>query len=293
MRFMLIWFGNSLFKFSSSILLARCKLGLVDGAGKKPFHLNSLLKRFKDFLFMKWRLAFLAFVLVYAFLLVWNLGYSAIRWDEVIHYFGGLQLLRGNFLEYLTTNTFYPPMFNLGTAVYFGIGGISLFTGRLVAVTFSLLSLFVLFELTNRMFGGKVALLSAVFFGVMPGVFWVSRMAYIETMLEFFFLGSMLCFFFWLQTNRNRFLVLAGFALALGFLAKYQALVAGIVMLFSIAISGRAFIRWRLSRFLILILVVAAVAWGLAGYCLSDLCSRDVESLDLCISNRRPAKGAV
>jgi 4-amino-4-deoxy-L-arabinose transferase-like glycosyltransferase len=50
----------------------------------------------------------------------------------------------------------------------------------------------------------KAALLSAVLFGVMPGIVWLSSVAMIETMLLFVFLLCMLYFFRWLKTGRER-----------------------------------------------------------------------------------------
>ncbi len=218
--------------------------------------------------FNKSRMILLVFTAVYGFSLLINLDYNSIRWDELVHCYGGWQLYHLHILDYLTWNTFYPPMFNLVTAGYFGVGGVSLFNARLVAVTFSLLTLWVLFEFTNRMFGAKTALLSTLFYGVMPGVIWASRLAYIETMLEFFFILSLLFFFNWLQTKKDKSLFISGLALGLGFLVKYQMIVAGFIMIAAIFLSGRKYIKSRLTQFSHLILVVAtiAIAWFIITY---------------------------
>ncbi len=192
-----------------------------------------------------------------------NLGFNSLRWDELVHCLGGWQLLSGHFMEYLTTNTFYPPMFNAAVAAYFGLGGVGVFCARLVAVTFSVLSLIVLFELAERVYGSRVALLAVVFFGVMPGVVWASRLAFIETMLEFFFLVSLFFFFNWLRTDRNRDLLLGGFALGLGFLVKYQALVAGLVMLAALGVFGWRYFKLKVTRFSLMLLIafLIVVVW--------------------------------
>ena len=101
------------------------------------------------------RLVFVAFAAVYASFLVVNLGYNSIRWDELVHCLGAWQLIHGRFLEYLTSSTFYPPMFNLVTAGFFGAGGANMVSARLVSVTFTVLSVAVLFEFVNRMYGSK------------------------------------------------------------------------------------------------------------------------------------------
>ncbi len=159
-------------------------------------------------------------------------------------------------------------MFNLVTASFFGIGGASVFSARLVTLLFSLLSLLVLFELSTRLYNSKVAIIATVFFASMPGVLWVSRFAYIETMLEFFFLLSLLLFFSWFQTNNRKTLLAAGFVLGLGFLVKYQMLVAGLVMAATLFAFGWTYFRSRVHRLLILFSIVAAVAacWFLVTY---------------------------
>ncbi len=159
-------------------------------------------------------------------------------------------------------------MFNLAVAAYFGVGGAGPLTARLVAVTFSVLSLVVLFELVDRLYGSKVALLSAIFFAVMPGVVWASRLAFIETMLEFFFLLSLFFFFSWIRSCRNKDLLLSGFVLGLGFLVKYQALVSALIMLAALCIFGWSNFKPKLTRFSIALLIAGSVAvvWFLITY---------------------------
>ncbi len=94
----------------------------------------------------KWRLAFLVFIIVYAFFVMLDLSFMAIQWDEITHLNGGLRLLRGRYQEYFAFNAFYPPMFDIVTAFFFGIGGVSVFAGRFVSIVFALLSLWIVFE---------------------------------------------------------------------------------------------------------------------------------------------------
>ena len=205
----------------------------------------------------------LALAAVYTSFLLLNMGYNSIRWDELVHCMGSWQLIHGRIIDYLTTSTFYPPMFNVAAAGYFAVGGANIVSARLVTVTFIMLTLLVLFEFTNRTYGARVALLSVAFFAVMPGVLWASRFAYIETMLEFFFMLTLFFFFLWLQKSSNRYLLASGLALGLGFLVKYQMLVAGLVMISSLFALGRGYLKSRISRFSLLLLmaVVIAAAW--------------------------------
>ena len=167
----------------------------------------------------KWRLAFLVFVLVYAVLVSFDVSTSPIQWDEIAHLNNGSLMLLGDYHE---LNYFYPPLYDFATAGFFKVLGVTVFAGRLVSVTFSLLSLWVVFELAYRIYDGKTALAASILLGMFPGYFWLSRMAMIETMLVFFFTVSMLFFFSWLRNFQNKMLVLSGLALGLGFLTKYQ-----------------------------------------------------------------------
>ena len=80
---------------------------------------------------------------------------------------------------------------------------------------FSVLSLWAAFELAYTMYNGKTALLSAVLLGIMPGYFWLSRLALLETMLLFFVLAALFCFFRWVRNRQDKY---SGFGrLSVGF----------------------------------------------------------------------------
>jgi 4-amino-4-deoxy-L-arabinose transferase-like glycosyltransferase len=213
----------------------------------------------------KWRLAFLAFALIYAVLVSLDLSTAPLQWDEVVHLNDGALLLRG---AHEQLNYFYPPLFDGVTMVFFKVLGVSVLSGRLVSVTFSLLSLWVVFELAYRMYDGKTALTASILLGIFPGYFWLSRVAMIETMLVFFFTASMLFFFSWLRKPQNKMLVLSGLALGLGFLTKYQMLIAAVVMIASILLLARDRLKLRFSRFTLLIITAIAVVtpWIIISY---------------------------
>ncbi len=213
----------------------------------------------------KWRLAFLVFTLIYGVLVSLDLSTSPIQWDEIVHLNDGAMLLRG---EYENINYFYPPLFDTVTMVFFRVLGVSVVSGRLVSVAFSLLSLWVVFELTYKMYNAKTALTASILLGLFPGYFWLSRVAMIEIMLVFFFTTSMLFFFSWLRKPQNKMLVLSGLALGLGFLAKYQIVIAAVVMIASILLLARDRLKLRLSRFILLIVTAVAVVtpWIIISY---------------------------
>jgi len=130
----------------------------------------------------KWRIAFLVLALTYFVFILLNLTRQPMNWDEVGHLNRALELQNG-FYNNFVRDSFYPPLFSVLTKVSFDLFGASLFSARLVSAVFSVLSLWVVFELANTIYGKKVALLSAFLLAVMPGYFWLSRLALLEIML--------------------------------------------------------------------------------------------------------------
>ncbi|MGW8289239.1 MAG: ArnT family glycosyltransferase, partial [Candidatus Bathyarchaeia archaeon] len=151
----------------------------------------------------KWRLVLLAFTIVYATFLLLNLGYMTLQWDEMPHMNGSLLLTRGQTERYLTIYGYYPPVYDIATTGFYQLFGVSAASGRLAAVTFSLLAIWIVFEFANRTYGPRTALLSSVLLGTMPGFFWLSRVAMLETMLIFFFSLTLFFFFTWLSNEKD------------------------------------------------------------------------------------------
>jgi 4-amino-4-deoxy-L-arabinose transferase-like glycosyltransferase len=205
---------------------------------------------------------------VYAALLLLYLDYSPILWDETPHLYGGLVLSNGQFDNYLRESSFYPPLFDAVTAIYFKLMGASVFSARLVAVTFGILSVWTVFEYAYKFYSPRNALISSVFFASMPGFILLCRMALIETMLLFFFSLSLLLFFSWMRSNNDKMLLLSGVTLGLGFLVKYQMLVAAIIMLASILFVNRQHLSTKLRKYLLILIVAGAVVapWAFIAY---------------------------
>jgi len=218
--------------------------------------------------FGRWRLAFLLFILAYAAILMLYLDYAPIRWDETPHLYGGLLLSRGQIQDYAQQYLFYPPLFDITTALNYIVFGAGVFASRLVALTFGILTVWVIFEYASRLYGPKTGLLSSLLLASMPGFIILSRMALIETMLMFFFSAALFLFYLWTQTKKTTLLLLSGVALGLGFIAKYQVLVAGLVMLLSLVFLVRERVQVKVGKFLLLAVVVVAIIapWFLLVY---------------------------
>jgi 4-amino-4-deoxy-L-arabinose transferase-like glycosyltransferase len=228
--------------------------------------------------FNRWRLALVLFLLVYAALLLYYLDYALIRWDETQHLVGGLLLSRGHVQVYMQFS-YYPPLFDLTTALTFNVMGPSVFSARLVALTFGILSVWAVFEYAYQLYGPKNALLSSILLASMPGFIVLCRMALIETMLIFFFSITLLLFYSWMRTGNEKLLLLSGVTLGLGFIAKYQIIVAGLVMLVSGLLMWRKQVQKRISKILLLAIIAAAIVlpWLFLAY--QQIAPENVEGL--------------
>jgi len=217
--------------------------------------------------FTKWRIAFIFFALSYFLILLLNLVNQPFNWDEATHLNRALELRSGLFNDFVR-DSFYPPLFSCFTAFSFSLFGDSLFSARLVSAVFTVLTLFVVYELTKNMYSEKVALLSSILLAIMPGYFWLARLALIEVTLVFFFTLSLFFFYRWLTTQKNHLAVLSGLALGFGFLAKYQIIAAVVCMAVSMLLLGKGRYRWLFSRFSFLIAtaLTVIVPWLIIAY---------------------------
>ena len=208
--------------------------------------------------FNKWRIIFLVFAICYLVFLLIDLSKMPLQWDEVVHLNNGIFLKTGQFTNFIN-NSFYPPLYDSFTMIFFNTLGISLVSGRLVSVVFSILTLWAVFELANDIYGEKTAIISAVLLGIMPGYFWLSRVAMLDVMLVFFFILSLLFFFRWLKNGKNSMLFLSGLSLGFGLLTKYQIVAAGVVMVVTLLVFGRHQLRRVFTKFTVLLSATALV----------------------------------
>jgi 4-amino-4-deoxy-L-arabinose transferase-like glycosyltransferase len=206
----------------------------------------------------KWRCALLVFIVIYAFLL-FGIGPVQLLWDEMPHLYGGLLLAKGDLSEYIAIYSYYPPLYDIITTGFFHIFGINITAGRLTAGIFALFSIWLVFEFANLTYGPKTGLISSILFGSMPSFFWISRFALLETVMIFFFLLTLFFFFKWIRVDKNKTLILSGLTLGIGFLAKYQILVAGLIMIASVMLYYRNKLRAKLTKLVILGIIALAI----------------------------------
>ena len=197
----------------------------------------------------------------------------SLQWDEMPHLYGGLLLNRGQTSLYMTTYGYYPPLFDLITTGYLQIFGMTSIAGRLVSVTFAVLAVWVVFELSNKMYGPKNALLASILLGTMPGFFWVSRVTMLETILIFFFTLVMFFFYSWITNNSYKALFFSGLTLGIGILAKYEILIAAIAMLATVLLLLRKRLKISLAKVIVILVIAVLVAapWFLMVYQLNGM----------------------
>jgi 4-amino-4-deoxy-L-arabinose transferase-like glycosyltransferase len=173
----------------------------------------------------------------------------------------------------MTTYGYYPPLFDLLTTGYLQIFGMTSVAGRLVSVTFAVLAVWVVFELSNKMYGPKNALLASILLGTMPGFFWVSRVTMLETILIFFFTLVMFFFYSWITNNRYKALFFSGLTLGIGILAKYEILIAALAMLATVLLLLRKRLKISLAKVIVILVIAILVAapWFLIVYQLNGM----------------------
>ncbi len=216
----------------------------------------------------QYRPALLIVLIAFACAAIFNLGYMSVQWDEMPHLYGGVLLSQGQMWDYMTTYGYYPPVFDLVTTGFFQVFGVNEVAGRLVAVTFGVLAIWVTFEFAKKSYGAKNALIAAALLATMPGFLWLSRVTMLETMLIFFFTLIMFAFSTWLTNNSYKALVFSGLALGIGVLAKYQVVVAALAMLLCVLFLARKKLKLNLAKLLLIFVIVALVVtpWFYLNY---------------------------
>ena len=86
----------------------------------------------------KWRIVFLVFALSYAVLLVLNLSNVPMQWGEVVQ-LNGASFLKWGLYGQFVNGVFYPLLFDSIAMIFFNLFELSLVSGSLVSVVFSIL----------------------------------------------------------------------------------------------------------------------------------------------------------
>ena len=131
--------------------------------------------------------------------------------------------------------------------------------GRSVAVLFGLWGIFALYQLVRRVWDEERALLSAAVMAVLPGSIFIERSFLPDPAMVALVTTSVWMLVAYLQTDRLRFLLLAGVIGAWGVLTKLPGLVVGFAMLYAtLTILRRR--HWLNRRKIAVMSIVVALA---------------------------------
>lgn len=115
----------------------------------------------------------------------------------------------------------HPPLVFLIQHLFFKIFGISTFVARLPAALFGLGSVLLIYWLAQALFGKKTGYLAALLLAISNYHVWISREAYLESVLMFFILLALA--YFIKALKNDSYFIHFGIFLGLSFLCKYTA----------------------------------------------------------------------
>jgi len=185
--------------------------------------------------------------LFYHDLLVDLIKHPTISFNKIYNY--GITYLT----YYPKLSIYYPPLFHFLVAFSYFIFGISIFSAKLVQVGFSLLALFSVYLLGKKLFDKKVALLSVIILMTSPIFVSVSREAFIDIALIFFFTITGFFYVQWLTNKKKdkQYFILGILSGALGLITKWQFLIMfPILFLYTLLEHRRKFTKLLLAFFL-------------------------------------------
>ena len=192
----------------------------------------------------RWILVYAIFIIIFAIRLI-NitnppLDYSS--WRQV-----DTDSIAKNFINY-KFNIFFPqlnydgPMPNYVQlelqittfiiAILYKLFGVSPVFGRIVPITFFMGSCIFLYKLVKKRSGVNAAMMSLLFYGLLPINIVYSRNIMPESALLFFSLGALFYFMKWIDSGKLKYYILAAAFTALAVLTKVPSAIIGIPMIY-------------------------------------------------------------
>lgn len=148
----------------------------------------------------------------------WNIFYPEVSWNGPGPSYQGMEFQTVSYISAL---------------LYWFVGQHD-WVGRSVSVIFSLWGIFAFYQFVSRVWNREHALAGAAFLAILPGNFYIDRLFTPDAaMLALVMTGCWLLIVY-LQTERLRYLALAGLIGGWGFLTKLPGMIVGIPMLYAI-----------------------------------------------------------
>jgi dolichol-phosphate mannosyltransferase len=216
-------------------------------------------------------LLLLAIMLIAALPRLWAIGSVGFRGDEAV-YAGQAAVIAGDddagryFILTSRGNSNFLLYQYLLSFVYliFGVGDVA---ARLVASTFSILTVLVVFELGRTLYGKTVGFLGAGLLALSSYSVLLGRLALLDSTLTFFFTLAVLCIAKWVMTERRVWLYCFAAATALAIQAKVVGalviLIAALYLLMSRHVT-RLWVRGALISSLVFLFYFTPVFLQLA-----------------------------
>ena len=135
------------------------------------------------------------------------------------------------------------PLYNLFTFPFYKLFGVNELYARLVSVFFSSLTAVALYLLVKRYSSERAAVLSGIFFAILPFNIFYGRVIMPDPLHIFMSILSLLLISLWVERNKDIWAVLAGLAAAAALLTKPYALIL------IIPVSYLLLRRWGLKLF--------------------------------------------
>ena len=153
------------------------------------------------------------------------------------------------------------PLYTYLIAILYKILGFHEIMGRLVAIAFSMGSLWFLYLLGKRYFDKTSAIVACGFFAVLPFSVYYSRTFMPEAAMLFFSISMVYMFARWLDTGKWSDFIFASLFATLAFLVKLPTLYMGGPLLFLAwnKFRGKIFYQPRLYLFVVMILAPPAL----------------------------------
>jgi 4-amino-4-deoxy-L-arabinose transferase-like glycosyltransferase len=153
------------------------------------------------------------------------------------------------------------PLYTYLIAILYKILGFHEIIGRLVAIAFSMGSLWFLYLLGKRYFDKTSAIVACGFFAVLPFSVYYSRTFMPEAAMLFFSISMVYMFARWLDTGKWSDFIFASLFATLAFLVKLPTLYMGGPLLFLAwnKFRGKIFYQPRLYLFVVMILAPPAL----------------------------------
>jgi Flp pilus assembly protein TadD/4-amino-4-deoxy-L-arabinose transferase-like glycosyltransferase len=148
--------------------------------------------------------------------------------DNYYHHHWAMSIADGNLLG--DTTYFRAPFYVFCLAFLYWLFGTSLWVGRIFGLGIGLSSIILTYLLAGRLFGRRVATLSALIQSLYPVLIYFESELLLDPILMLLLQAAVLCFFIWLDTGRRSDGLWTGLFLALASVTRPTVLVLAPVM---------------------------------------------------------------